>query len=157
MFSVGCSNLISVVIPDRVSGLGTGAFADCISLKTVEMLSEFHDGRDAFKGCVNLTDVYAYECNDGFVGSSTWNRALKAHIHYKECQHTITKNIETGLQIEEISNNLKSKKIKCGETYQFRVINSKGEIITNKKVKLTSQGDFRNSSEVTEVIYPNED
>lgn len=54
----GCSDLVSVIVPQGVTNVGDAAFADCASLKSV-VLTEFVTGigAGAFRGCVNLVSV----------------------------------------------------------------------------------------------------
>lgn len=54
----GCSNLISVTIPDSVTRIETFAFNNCVSLMTITIPDDVtYIGSAAFQGCRNLTSV----------------------------------------------------------------------------------------------------
>ena len=125
---------------------GTNIYSNVI--KEVIVPEEVRDiGGRAFYSCSSLKDVYVDNHQSNIWFGNNWN--TYAYVHYSNCTHTITKNIESGLQIQEVSNNLTNESIKCGETYQFKVLNEQGDVVTNKKVKVISQGQFTNSSDVT--------
>ena len=55
----GCSNLISIIIPQSVTSIGDLAFADCSSLMIITIPSSVTSiGEDAFYDCELLTAVY---------------------------------------------------------------------------------------------------
>lgn len=54
----GCTNLISIIIPNLVSSIGNCAFFDCDNLTSVTIPdSVISIGKDAFAGCCKLTSI----------------------------------------------------------------------------------------------------
>ena len=143
-----CSSVTSIEIPNSVTSIGYEAFKRCVLLKSIEVPESVTDIESrAFYGCYNLKDIYVNNEQSNITLGSNWSGV--AYVHYKDCKHTITKLIEQGLEIEEVSNNLEDEKIVCREDYKFKVKNLQGETITDKIVKMTLQG-------VTKEITPNE-
>lgn len=58
-FFSGMTNLVSVVLPERLLTVSSGLFRDCVNLKKVTLCSRLSsiEGH-AFKGCVSLREIY---------------------------------------------------------------------------------------------------
>ena len=153
-----CSSLTSISIPKGITSISNYVFYECSSLTSIEIPDSVTSiGGYVFYSCDKLTDIYINNLESNITFVSSWKDNTNAYVHYSDCKQSITIELETGLQLEEISNRLQNSKITCGETYQFRVVNANGEVIKNRKVEVTSQGKFTNSKEITEEIIPDEE
>ena len=151
----GCSGLTELELPDSLTYIGYGGFANCEGLKSINIPQNvtyinFHSFRD----CSSLTDIYIDNLQSDINFPTGYDHTTYAYVHYSDCKHTITKEVEEGLEVEEVSNNLEYGNIPCRGNYQFKIVKSNDEI---EVVYVISQGEFTNSEDIRERIYPNED
>ena len=153
-FSV-CSNLTKIDIPEGVTSIGENAFRQCTSLTNIDIPNSLTSiGSYTFQGCSKLTDIYINNLQINISFSNELNYDSNAYVHFSDCKHTITKEVEEGLEIQEVSNNLEDGQIPCGGVYQFKVLKEDNE---NVIVKVISEGEFINSENIEEIINPNEE
>ena len=151
----GCTSLEKIEIPNKVTSVGKYAFGICSKLTNITIPESVTTiGEQAFYSCVNLADIYV----NGNI-SIEYNDDTHAYVHYSDCKHNVVFNIRSNknLQIQEISNNTTGGKISCGQTYQFKLVNPNGEIVTDEQVIVESQAQFTNWSNTEEQIMPNEE
>lgn len=55
---IGCDNLVEFHIPEGTGEVNSGAFSDCINLKTLYVPNSLSFGYDCTPNCPNLTDIY---------------------------------------------------------------------------------------------------
>ncbi len=70
----GCSNLLSLELPNSVKSIGNNAFGDCSSLTSIVIPNSVEViGYDSFEGCLNLT-IYCEAASKPSGWDSEWNR-----------------------------------------------------------------------------------
>ena len=141
-----CESLTSIEIPSSVTSIGVYAFYECTSLTKIEIPSSVtRIGDWAFWDCTSLTDINIKNLESNIEFNTKWNNNGNAYVHYSDCIHNISKEIQEFI-IEEIDENAtQDGKINCRNTYKFRVLDNQGEVVKNKYVKIVSQGNFTNS------------
>ena len=151
----GCSGLTELELPDSLTSIGYAGIASCESLKSINIPKnvtyiDFH----VFRSCSSLTDIYIDNLESDIHFPTGYDHTTYAYVHYSDCKHTITKEVESGLEVEEVSNNLEYGNIPCRGKYEFKVLKAEDEI---EVVNVISQGEFTNSEDIKERIYPNEE
>ena len=107
-------------------------------------------GNYAFYNCTSLMDIYVDRLQSEITLGTNWSNNCYAYVHYSDCTHTITTLIPQGIIIENVTDNVTDEKIKCGESYSFKIINNNEE----NKVILKTDGLRSNEVSIYKIITP---
>lgn len=131
-----CSNLKSVIIPDKVTSIGDSAFEGCTDLTNITISDSVTEiGNYVFKGCNNLKNVE--------IGNSVTSIGREAFF---ECNNLNYNEYDNALYLGGRKNSCvvlikaKSKDIKT--------------CIIEKRTKVIYDGAFENCIELTSIIIP---
>ena len=109
----GCSDIVSITIPDTVESIGDSAFSYCIGLGQIDLPDVLKTiGNESFKGCYSLTSIK--------IPSSVTSIGENA---FAECHKLLEVISDPSLNITETSYGLTAHEVHSGES---KTVNQNG-------------------------------